>query len=399
MRFSIWHRKSKIVLCLTLGLSFSKAKAETQFSLFTYNVQMRPVLDNNSYKGSRISPQLNLYDIVAIQESFDQKNTLMSAVTHPYQAHFTDKRYFFTFVDSGLSSLSRFPISSTKKVHYRSYAGFQDAIASKGILKISIEIEGHTIDVYNTHMQATGGRKGTDARLDQAAQLVEFVNKNSPTTHSVILIGDFNMGPPHEGKIYRNVHDIKSSYAFQMVLDNLKLTDMFHTLDYKTDSLDRIMFRSACGYSLKATSFRKDYDRFKGDANDDLSDGLPLVGMFTLKKSGENCTAEPLISSNPKDGDVRLFRRCAYQSAWLGVQAGKDVDLHVSRFLENKVYSVQVGEGTRALLLENKDGNGKQACLKESVPCLGRGGKLEFIKTRFVKVYSENDPDLPEICL
>lgn len=273
------------------------------FDILTYNVQMRPILDNNSYKASRISPKLNKYNIVALQESFSKKPELMKHCLHPFSAHHTDKYCFLSLVDSGLSTLSSFPIKEIKNIHFRSRAGLQDVIASKGILLTRVEINGNIIDIYNTHMQAEDGHGGALARIDQAKQIVEFINENSKAEHSIILIGDFNMSPQ---RFHRDVANFKQknntpseqvilkNFAFTMMQESLNLEDLSDTLLLnELDDYDRILFKSGSEHKLKPISIEKPLAYFTDEHAELLSDGTPIVGTFSLR---------PLsVTKNPKE--------------------------------------------------------------------------------------------------
>lgn len=397
------------VLCLTLFTS-GVCKSETQFNVLTYNVQMRPVLDNNKYKAPRISRRLNRYNIVSLQESFSEKKRLMQFATHPFKAHYMDKRHMFSLADSGLSTLSRFPILLTKKEHYRSYAGLSDSVASKGILLTRLDVNGQVLDLYNTHMQAGSSDKENFARLDQAAQVIEFVNTHSPSTHSVMLLGDFNMGPFRPGKAYADYSPLSydnerdmllRTNSFQLIVDYLGLTDMKDSLFDPKDDIERIYFRSGCGAHIKATGFHEDYEQFKDEARNDLSDSKPLVGEFTLEKTEQsNCKAQSLVSKDPPAEEVRFYKGCNYTGAWLRLK-DQSMDLHSSLIMEKQISSVKLGEGRWALLAENKNGSGKQLCVKESISCLYRDKKYSFMNKRasYIRVFSPKDADLPKICL
>jgi len=120
--------------------------------VLNYNVQIRPILDDNNHKGTRISPKLNQYNLVALQESFAGKDMLIAQALHLYKAHFTEKRCLFCLIDSGLSTLSDFEILETKTLMYRSWAGIQDGVASKGVLLTRLRVNKLILDVYNTHI-------------------------------------------------------------------------------------------------------------------------------------------------------------------------------------------------------------------------------------------------------
>jgi len=276
----------------TLATNIITKNTSVIFDILTYNVQMRPILDNNSYKAPQISSKLNKYNIAVLQESFCNKSELLQYCSHPFSAHHTDKYSFLSWVDSGLSTLSNFPIIEIKNTHFRSRAGFQDIIASKGILLTRIEINGLTVDIYNTHMQAEDYCGGTRARMDQAQQIYEFITENSPKTHSVILIGDFNMSPQRFSRdvvCFRQQHEALSeqtifrNFTFSMLQESLNLTDLSDTLfPNKFDYVDRILYRSGSEADLSPISIETELEYFTDEQARPLSDGTPIVGTFSI---------------------------------------------------------------------------------------------------------------------
>lgn len=382
-------RATKLFIFLLSVLWLTNAMAaEFSFNLLIYNVQMRPVLDNNSYKGSRISPLLNSYDIVGVQESFSDKEILLSKCDHLCKAHFTAKYCCFSFVDSGLSTLSKFPIIEQKYMHYRSRSGFVDIIASKGILLTRLEINNNIVDVYNTHMQAGESDDGL-ARLDQAAQLVEFVNNNSLATHSVMIIGDFNMGPLSEEE--KEDFMIRRAATFAMMKNNLGLSDLETSLGMSSVNLDRILFRAGCGQKLEARAFHNLENSFTDEDGQALSDGRPIMGRFIIAKTNEVCEQKLLINPEPAPHTARFFQHHNHKGAWFSLKIGESRNLQTDLIFDRQVSSLVLGKDTVAFLSVHPDGNGPGFCIKNSKKRLEKN-------PRFIKVYSKYDKSLEHIC-
>ncbi len=111
------------------------------------------MLDHPEEKFPKISPLLNAYDVVLIQECFVRHDLLWA------QANFPNKAYFGRpapgkGVNSGLSVLTRLPMGEVINEHYRDAGELQDRIASKGILLVRMQVGGMPLDVYDTHMEA-----------------------------------------------------------------------------------------------------------------------------------------------------------------------------------------------------------------------------------------------------
>lgn len=278
---------------MTASVGFSE-----RFSILTYNVQMRPVLDQNDYKATRISPKLNFFDIATIQESFAKKSRLMKDALHPEQRHFTDKRHCFSFVDSGLSTLSKFPVIFEAKEIYHSYAGFSDSLASKGILLTRLLIDGLILDLYTTHMQAGYTDSENRARREQAKQVIEFVNRHSPREHSVLIVGDFNMSPKRPDRKFEDFkpqhysHErdmIQRTDSFQLMLEGLELTDVQDLLEpKKVDEIERMVFRAGCNHEFRPEKVYR-APQFIDEHGAPLSDGLPLGAEFILRAGEDRC--------------------------------------------------------------------------------------------------------------
>lgn len=287
-----------LITCLlyTLSTYCSEKKKELvdefDFKILTYNVQARPFLDDTTRKLPAISPLLNEYDIAGVQELFENYHLLLSQTTHGYWYYFDDVREG-SAIGSGLLSLSSFPIVETNAEHYELSAEV-DVIASKGVLMIRIDLGGEGfLDVYNTHMQAGASDEAQEARASQAAQLIDFIKKNSSQKNAIILHGDFNMGPHREGKTwleydpnhYSSEQDMLiRTQIFDTIPKELELQDLSDELFGPTkDHIDRIMFRSGEYIVLEPISWEEHDSRFVFPDGEPLSDSTPVVGTFHVK--------------------------------------------------------------------------------------------------------------------
>lgn len=380
-----------------------------ELDVLTYNVQMRPVLDQNIYKGRRISPKLNAYDIALLQESFAEKAVLMEQARHAYKAHFTARRGA-ALVDSGLSTLSRYPVVETITEHYRSYAGIADGVASKGMMLTRIRVGEAIVDVYNTHMQAGDSDDENRARLAQATQLIEFVNRNSTKANGILIIGDFNMGPVRPGRMFRDFHPnhyanrrdmLLRTNSFQTIVDNLGLTDVQDMLmNEKVDDIERMLFRNGCGVTITPMATRKDTRDFVDEKGRKLSDSSPLVTTFKIEVTDELCEATPLIPNMPTSTEVRLYQDCKMNGPMLSIPMNESRKLNTGLIFDNSISSIQLGKDTRALLAQNPDGTGRSVCLKKLVRCFADYKDAEWLNdsVSYVRVYDRNDPNLPDMC-
>lgn len=135
-------------------------------------------------------------DIISLQEIwalFAQKQ-FKNLSTHPY---FFQPPRVSRFLSSGLMTLARYPFVATKFLLYKQ-AKHSDSFAGKGVALTRFDWpQLGIVDFYNTHLQAayTSEFQYQKTRLAQLEQLIEWVQQESPRSHTVILVGDFNMRP------------------------------------------------------------------------------------------------------------------------------------------------------------------------------------------------------------
>lgn len=102
------------------------------------------------------------FDIICCQEVFYTLNNRKQQLIHlaqmagfPYHATSSKPSLFFQSVtDSGLLTLSRFPIVKSEFEAYP-YGVFSDSISRKGVLFTHIKIKDTDLLLFNTHMQAS----------------------------------------------------------------------------------------------------------------------------------------------------------------------------------------------------------------------------------------------------
>lgn len=106
----------------------------------------------------------------------------------------------FESSEYGIATLSRYPITSNEHLLLTSFGKEQ-----RGVLKSTIDVNGQTINVYNTHL-------GLDSESRQA-QVTELINMMSEDPRPSVLLGDFNAQP--------------DSQEIQSLLEQTDLTDTF----------------------------------------------------------------------------------------------------------------------------------------------------------------------------
>jgi len=285
-------QSNEIIIGLATPLAPS-SESGVDFSILTYNLQSRPFLDDAGEKLPKISPLLNGYDIIAVQECFQKHELLWAQADFPNKAYFGDLSAYWKLANSGLSMMSRLPVADVQMHHYAHVGEFQNYVASKGIMLLSLNVNGLTLDVYNTHMEAGDTEAAHKARRGQEQEVIEFVSTHSPPEHSVILCGDFNMGPHRAGKAfkeyapnhYSDEHDMEERTAtFEQMREGLNLLDVHDVLLGRIDDgIERFLYREGTRHKLTPLYiFQNDNDFNRADGTP-LSDGVPRIATFHIE--------------------------------------------------------------------------------------------------------------------
>ena len=199
MGFSL---KSIFILTLTVSTvlprNLSQRRLEDMegsFNILSYNVGGLPEIISSSKPSKytkQISPKLNDYDIINVQEDFGYNDDLTSQLKLPFRTKFTGNVPF----GNGLMTFSKFPLYMTSNEKWKDTHGFiedgADEMIPKGFCYSSVEIKpGYFIDIYNIHTDADTDEQSMAARRSNMAQLSEYINNNS-AGKAVIVFGDTN---------------------------------------------------------------------------------------------------------------------------------------------------------------------------------------------------------------
>lgn len=296
-------------LALATLLAGSPALAGT-FSVLTYNVAGLPQGTNPdqfpAVNTVKISPKLNAYDLVGVQEDFWYHTELTSEVTHPHQSvKDTSGRdpYFFGLGD-GLNTFSQSPFSGFAREMWMSCNGYfeagSDCLAPKGLTFARHTLApGVEIDVYNLHADAGGAAEDLAARRSNLRQLADAIEARS-AGRAVIVLGDTNSR-------YTRADDILPE-----LVSSAGLTDVWVELSRggvapsvgaalqsgcasdpsgpDCETIDKIFYRSGGGVLLEALSYARPQD-FVDELGDPLSDHDPTAAVFRFTSVPEPGTA------------------------------------------------------------------------------------------------------------
>lgn len=251
---------------------------EGAFSALSYNVAGLPQGLSSSEPEQYIpliSPLLNGYDLVLVQEDFAYHAELSAEAEHPYQSE--PKTDNLKLVADGLNRFSIFAFDTLERVQWAqcygdASTGSGDCLAEKGFSMARTTFGDRvTIDVYNLHADAGGGAEDIAARQVGIAQLVDYINEHS-AGHAVIVGGDTNL----------HADDPPDQALLDELADGTGLTDACLHLDCGRDEIDRFFFRSSDALEVVPLSWELAAE-FVTDDGTPLSDHPALSVDFGFK--------------------------------------------------------------------------------------------------------------------
>lgn len=294
-----WFQKLVFIIFLLLSISSCKDdkidKASGVLHLLCYNVAGLPQgissSDPEKYM-SLISPSLNDFDIVHVQEDFCYHDSLILYLDLPYQTEPTP------CIGSGLNSFSKYPIKDFERVVWTDCT-LADCFSLKGFSYSKIEVakEIH-IDFYNVHCNAGGSEESKAARRKNLEQLINYMQVKSPNS-AIVIMGDFNNKYIREGDSIRAFLDLGFTDAWVElirqgdvpVMNNISLDDCYPTsTSISCEGVDKLLYRSNNEMKLHAISFQYgDDERFFFEGNDTLplSDHEPLMVQMSFEFNRE----------------------------------------------------------------------------------------------------------------
>lgn len=205
----------------------------------TYNVAGLPqgISSSDPVRNTpHISPKLNAYELVLVQEDFWYHAQLERDARHTYRS--APLTTHTTLVNDGLNTFSSTPFGDFTRVRWNVFHGIwshgNDGLSSKGFTAARHELHpGVTIDVYDLHADAGGDQGDIDARKHQFAQLAQFMATWS-AGRAVLVGGDTNLK-------HTRPEDMQTLADF---MGTCGLQDAARTLG-GPESIDRWMYRSS----------------------------------------------------------------------------------------------------------------------------------------------------------
>lgn len=289
------------VLCLS-RMGF--AAPAGSFSVLTYNVAGLPGGFSSStpeVNNALISPLLNAFDLVAVQEDFGFHNDLISQVTHPHLSikDTSDSQVGLNVgvppgLGDGLNRMSDSPFTDFQRVTWDTCSGVltngSDCLAPKGFSVGRHEIApGLFVDMYNFHADSGAPQVDINARQVQLRQLDAFIGTFS-NNNAVIVMGDTNSFFTRNGDI---LPEFLQNTGLQDVWVEIVLNGTAPSVGPRLNTCaenglsgsdceqkDKIFFRSGVDVELVPTAYDVPSALFSDALGAPLSDHEPVSATF-----------------------------------------------------------------------------------------------------------------------
>lgn len=257
--------------------------ARGSFLVLTYNVAGLP----DSVSASRpsqntplISPLLNAYDLVLLQEDFVFHEQLVARAEHPFKSAPYDGPPSVVGLSDGLHRLSALPFEDVAREAWEACHGtfdsHNDCLGRKGLSFARHEVApGVAIDVYNVHMDAGGTPGDVRARQRQADQLLATIAEQS-AGRAVVVAGDTNLHRTRPGD--RRILD--------RLLRSAGLTDAGQRTG-APELIDRVLYRGSDELRLDVVDWRVP-EGFHSPNGEPLSDHPPVAVRLAWSDRGRD---------------------------------------------------------------------------------------------------------------
>ncbi len=262
---------------------------EGTLSLLTYNVAGLPEGFSSSSPEKNtplISPLLNNFDVVNVQEDFFYHNELVKDVKHPHQSKYEAK----ISLGDGLNTFSKIPFRSFKRVQWNDCNG-ADCFTPKGFTYCQLLLAPNIyVDLYNVHANAGVALEDLAARRGNISQLNDFILRNS-RGNAVIIMGDFNVRYTRIGDNIRTLLNSENKMQdvwVELIRDNslpnqddVALTDCGGAdTNPQSEVVDKVLYRSSKFITLTPVEYQVKTNEFLDEDGNWLSDHRPIFASF-----------------------------------------------------------------------------------------------------------------------
>jgi endonuclease/exonuclease/phosphatase family metal-dependent hydrolase len=263
------------------------------FLALAYNVAGLPEGLSGSHPETNtplISPLLNAYDLVLVQESWQTPDPnpfaplrvyhelLAAEALHPYKSTpaplplGNDPRRPSALVSDGLNQFADFAFDPdlVHEMWSECHESAADCLSQKGFSVSRLTLRrGVTMDVYNLHMEAGNDPEDDELRDRGVTELAAFIRARS-AGRAVLVGGDFNMRENREP-------DATILGRFRELTG---LTDACAAVGCPETRIDKFMFRGTPSLGITPLSWSNDGNVFVDEHGEPLSDHDPVAVRF-----------------------------------------------------------------------------------------------------------------------
>ncbi|MEM7152881.1 MAG: hypothetical protein AAF799_08560 [Myxococcota bacterium] len=247
-----------------------------EFDVLTYNVAALPQglsSSNPEVNIPLISPLLNDFPMVLVQEDFWYHAQLAAEVTLPHQSMPWSEMPTLEDIGDGLNRFGEHPFADHERVAWYACNGTidcaSDCLATKGWSFARHTLaEGVEIDVYNLHMEAGGCPEDLEIRLNSAQDLVDAIDQRS-AGRALIVAGDFNL----------RATDPEDVEPLAIITDGAGLTDACDAVGCPDQLIDHVMVRSSDDLDVEVLQWWVP-EQFVTRGGEPLSDHLPVAATL-----------------------------------------------------------------------------------------------------------------------
>ncbi|MBK9330201.1 MAG: endonuclease/exonuclease/phosphatase family protein [Sphingobacteriales bacterium] len=286
------RRLSAILLLLLSMIGCNKTEqnfpTEGTLTVLSYNVAGLPEPLSSSHplaNTPQISPRLNNYDLVNVQEDFFYHDLLIKDNHHPYKSTYLAPE---GSLGDGLNMFSKFVFLNFMRTSWADCHG-TDCLTPKGFTYCRVKISPDAyFDLYNVHCNAGSDSLDLVARRKNILQLCKYIDYRSKD-HAVIIMGDMNCRYTRTGDNIREIldrgfTDVWVELTRDGVLPNQDGNSLMDCSPLATNPdcevVDKIFYRSNSTLKFTATEYEIQGDKFLDSNGEWLSDHRPVYAKF-----------------------------------------------------------------------------------------------------------------------